>query len=167
MSIWGGDCNCLNPVETTSSPQLEYLDLGQSSGMTTAPLPSNVSSTCILTLVTMSSSLDKGIKEVFWDLIDANILFLNSKLALKPWNQSEVLGHECISILSEPNIWWMEHSLDHCAACLSELNMSWIIFLGRTRESCKNMRSFILLWVSDCFYWAHPQLRVGCFTFLP
>ena len=90
------------------------------------------------------------------------------QLPLLFWNQSEVLGHECISILSEPNIWWMEHPLGHCPAHLSEFNVSWIMFLGRTWECCKSLwRSFMLLRVSDCFNGVHPQQRVGCVTFLP
>ena len=43
------------------------------------------------------------------------------QLPLLIWNQSEVLGHECISILSEPNIQWMEHPLGHCPTCLPYL----------------------------------------------
>ena len=48
------------------------------------------------------------------------------------WYQSEVLGHKCISMPGEPNIQWIEHPLGQPPARLSEFNISWITFLGRT-----------------------------------
>merc|ERR1712240_397674 len=43
----------------------------------------------------------------------------------------------------------MEHPLSHCPACLSEFNLSLVMFLKRTCECCKNLQTqfigFLLL----------------------
>ena len=73
----GGECIGFNTADTASCPKLEYPASGQSSRMTTAPQLSFKTSTWSLTLVTSSENLNRGTREVLWNLIDAILLFLN------------------------------------------------------------------------------------------
>ena len=99
-----------------------------------------------LVLKLKTGSLARNILKIFEKALLDKITI---QFPLLNWNQSEVPGHECIGILSEPNIQWMEHPLSHCPARLSEFNLSWVTFLKRTWECCKNLQTqffgFLLL----------------------
>lgn len=73
--------------------------------------------------------------------------------------------HESISFLGRLSLLWMEHSLGHSPARLSEFNVIKIRFLRRTRECIKNIRASITLSsVNDRFYWVCSKSRVECFV---